>query len=173
MRIVCLAALSASVGLLIAMPCWASEQSDALTCIEQLVAAWNRNDDAGVTNRMTAAPAIIDEFSPYHWEGPTALADWNHDFETHTKELGGVSNPRVGLSRPTEVDVHGNTAYAIVPTTYQYTVHARQVKENGILTAALLKTGGSWRVAAFAWTNQKTPAQRINSVSPSLLSGSR
>ena len=67
--------------------------------------------------------------------------------------------PRVGLSRPTELDVHGNTAYAIVPTTYQYTVQARQILENGILTAALLKSGATWRVAAFAWTNQKTPAQ--------------
>jgi hypothetical protein len=173
MRIVCRAIIAASVMCLTGAPCYASDQSDALTCIEQLVAAWNRNDDAGVTNRMTEAPAIIDEFSPYHWEGPTALADWNRDFETHTKEIGGASNPRVGLFRPTEVEVHGNTAYAIVPTTYQYSIHTRKVKENGILTAALLKTGSTWRVAAFAWTNQKTPVQPINSVSPSLTRGNR
>jgi hypothetical protein len=159
MHIVCRATFATSVTFLTSMSCYASDRSDAFTCIEQLVAAWNQNDDAGVTSRMTAAPAIIDEFSPYHWEGPTALAEWNRDFETHTKEIAGVSNPRVGLSTPTELDVHGNTAYAIVPTTYQYKVQARQVRENGILTAALLKTGSMWRVAAFAWTNQKTTPQ--------------
>jgi ketosteroid isomerase-like protein len=160
MHIVCRTTLAASVALLASLPCYASDQSDAFTCLEQLVAAWNRNDAAGVTRLMTETPAIIDEFSPYHWAGPTALADWNRDVDTHTKEIGGVSDPRVALSKPTELDVHGDTAYAVVPTTYRYTVHAKQVHENGILTAALLKTGTTWRVAAFAWTNLKAPVQQ-------------
>jgi hypothetical protein len=155
MRKVCRAIFIAA-AFCVTMPCYASDQSDALSCIEQLVAAWNRNNDQGVVDRMTPTPTIIDEFSPYHWEGSTALADWNRDFETHAKEIGGVSNPRVDLHDPTELDVHGNTAYAVLPTSYQYVVRARQVREKGILTTALVKTGTTWRVAAFAWTDQKT-----------------
>jgi hypothetical protein len=138
----------------------ASDRSDALTSIEQLVAAWNKGDDQDVVDRTTKAPAIIDEFPPYHWEGPTALADWNRDYQAHAKEIGGVTESRVDLLQPAEVDVHGDTAYAVIPTTYRYISNAKRIREGGILTAALRKIGGTWRVAAFAWSNQKVAVPR-------------
>jgi hypothetical protein len=148
-----LPALAFVAAAMIAAPAFASDESDVVSHVEKMVAAWNKNDAATVAAGMTASPTIIDEYPPYHWQGPMALQAWNDDFAALAKK-NGISDPVVTLAKPTYVVVRANSAYVVVPAAYRSKQDARTVQEKGILTVALERIGQSWLVMAFAWTRQ-------------------
>ncbi|MGH6882356.1 nuclear transport factor 2 family protein [Hypericibacter sp.] len=144
--------MAISIALLLIAPASASD-AGVFSRVERFIDAWNRNDAAGVTDCMSASPTIIDDFPPHYWSGSSALVDWGKDYAILMNE-NDITDPRVMLSRPTIIDVHGTKAYVVVPATYSYKQHARPMQEKGILTVALEGSHQGWRITAFAWTKQ-------------------
>ncbi|MBV8149648.1 MAG: nuclear transport factor 2 family protein [Candidatus Eremiobacteraeota bacterium] len=137
----------------------AAAQSDAATMhaimgtVQQYVDAFNAGDAKGEAALCTSPAAIIDDFPPHAWHGPTACADWAKDFVTMTS-ASGSSDQRVTLLRPWHVTVDGPTAYVVNPTTYTYKLHGKPTKEMGVWTLALRKTAAGWRIASWAWADR-------------------
>jgi uncharacterized protein (TIGR02246 family) len=141
-------------ALLLIAPASASEETDIVARLQQLVDAWNKNDSATVASLMTESIEIIDVFPPYHWSGPHALQVWNDGFAADAK-ANSVTEPSLELLSPTHVDLGGgDAAYVVIPAIYRWKKGAEKMQEKGIITTALRKVDQKWRVAAFAWTRQ-------------------
>lgn len=150
MRIVLLAL---SAAFMVVAPAVASDDAAVVSRVRKLVEAWNRNDAGALAASLSASPVIIDEYPPYHWQGPLALQDWSNDYAAMA-ELSGLTNPFVTLAAPSAVDVSGNSAYVVVPAVYSATHDSQIVHQKGVMTLALRRDSQDWRVTAFTWTRQ-------------------
>ncbi len=124
----------------------------ALATVQQFLGAINKGDLKGAIATCAPRASIIDEFPPHEWQGSTACADWMHDFIA-TSKAAGITNPVVTLGPPWRIDVNGSRAYLVAPAAYDYKVHGKPITEtNSILTVALQRLGGVWRMTGWAWT---------------------
>ncbi len=123
----------------------------ALATVQQFIGAFNKGDMKDAIATCAARASIIDEFPPHEWQGSTACADWVRDFIAAGK-AAGITNSVVTLGAPWRIDVNGSRAYLVAPATYDYKVHGKPVTEsNSIITVALQRLGGVWRMTGWAW----------------------
>ncbi len=94
--------------------------------------------------------AIIDEFAPFYWSGPTALATWAGDFGKYAAAKGQTGG-KVVLGAPTRVEVGATTAYVIRPAHYTFVEHGKPMVEDGQMTFALTGKAKAWKIVAWAW----------------------
>jgi len=97
--------------------------------------------------------AITDEFSPYRWVGASAAADWSAELQ---KDMAAQHDTdlRIGLSQPSQLNVNGNKAYAVYPTTLSYRNKGKPTTEKGAFAFALDKSSGGWRITSWAWATE-------------------
>jgi hypothetical protein len=58
----------------------------------------------------------------------------------------------VALREPRHTEIIGDRSYVVVPTTYTYKLHGKQVTETGaVWTFALQKVCAGWRITGWAW----------------------
>ena len=132
----------------------ASEQTDVMATVNQLVAAFNKGD----TKRLLAACAddmsIIDEFSPHEWHGAGTCSKWLADYNADVKK-NGIADGVVTIGKPRHVDVTAGRAYVVVPANYTYKEYGKPMKEtNSTWTFTLQKAHAGWRVTVWAWAKQ-------------------
>ena len=129
----------------------ASEQSVVLATVHQFIDGLNRSDVKSLVAACASPASIIDDFPPHTWQGPTACGDWAHAFDAANKRYK-ITDGIVTLATPWHVDVTGDRAYVVAPATYTYKQNGKPVRESGsILTVALKRVGGSWRMTGWAW----------------------
>jgi ketosteroid isomerase-like protein len=136
-----------------ASPAMALDAKDIVAVINLFNDSMNRGEMSEAQATFTPAPSIIDEFPPHHWDGPTAFADWGAAFEANSKSHA-ISMPAVKLLKPSHVSVEGDRAYAVVPALYEYRLHGRKTREQGLFTFALAKIAGHWKIDAWSWTRR-------------------
>ena len=107
-------------------------------------------DKAAAVCDMPAA--IVDEFPPHFWYGPTACADWWKALRTYNKE-SGITGDSATLGDPWSVDVTADRAYYVAPATYTYNQHGKVVTEaHAVFTVALRRTEAGWRITSWTWS---------------------
>jgi hypothetical protein len=147
------ASLAFMAVMLFASPASASDAADAVAKVRQFVDAWDKGDAPTIEASTAPSLAIIDDYPPYHWGAPNALARWNERYEALTKTRG-IKAPSVTLAEPTVIEAKDGYAYVVVPAVYTYTEQERPVRESAIVTLSLQKLSEGWRITAFAWTKQ-------------------
>ena len=71
----------------------------------------------------------------------------------------GITDGAVTLGTPLHVDVDGNRAYLVIPSTYAFKLKGKSVKETGSLfTFAMLKGSKGWRIVGWSWAKNNGPA---------------
>lgn len=131
-----------------------AEAKQALATIHQFIDGFNAGDMKAAAATCAAQTSIIDDFPPHEWHGTNACAQWAHDLQQADK-AGGITNAAVRLGAPWRVEVTGTRAYAVVPATYVYKLHGKPVTEsNSVFTVALVRTGGTWRITGWAWSER-------------------
>jgi ketosteroid isomerase-like protein len=133
-------------------PVIASEKDDVLVPIRQFVEGFNKGDVKAALATCAEQTSIIDEFPPHEWHGAGACQTWANDFVADAKK-NGVTDGKVTLGKPRHVDVSGDRAYVIVPTTYAYKLNGKPKQETGsLLTIALQKGAKGWQMTGWTWT---------------------
>jgi hypothetical protein len=140
-------------GLLAATPALADDKADALAVAKAYADAFNKADAAAEAALCTGQAAIIDDFPPHIWQGATACADWAAALAASAKEAG-YSDLHVATAKPKALVATADRAYAVLPATYIYKNHGKPVKEPGLWTFALQKTGAGWRIAGWSWASE-------------------
>jgi hypothetical protein len=131
----------------------APDQAAVMAPIHQYVDGINRNDVDLLAAACASPAAILDDFPPHVWQGPTACADWKRAFDAYDRE-SAIADAVVTLGTPTHVNVTGDRAYAVIPSTYNYLQSGKPVTEAGsIWTFALTQTAAGWRITAWAWSD--------------------
>lgn len=141
-------------GSLMAGPVVAAEKTDVLAPIHQFVNGFNKGDVKTALAACAEQTSIIDEIPPHEWHGAGACSNWATDFEADAKK-NGITDGIVTLAKPRHVDVNGDRAYVVVPTSYTFKQKGKPKKEAGsTLTVALQKAATGWRITGWAWTKK-------------------
>jgi len=126
-------------------------QTAVLAPVHQFVDGFNKGDMKMMLAVCAEQTSILDEFPPHEWHGAGACAKWASDFDADAKK-NGITDGAVTLSNPSHVDVTGDRAYVVVPANYSFKLKGKPVSEAGsIITLALVKSAGGWRITGWAW----------------------
>ena len=130
----------------------AQDKTAVMAPVHQFVDAFNKGDVKTATAACAEQASIIDEFPPYAWQGAGGCAKWINDYDADAKK-NGITDSFVKLGAPKHVDVTAEHAYVVVPADYTYKQKGKVVKETGsLLTVALQKSAGGWRITGWAWS---------------------
>jgi ketosteroid isomerase-like protein len=122
-----------------------------IAAVRDYIGAFNRGDAKSMAAICADPMSILDGMAPHIWHGPTATQDWYGDVLVEG-EHAGASDYFVELGEPRHVNINGDSAYVVVPTTMTFKVKEQKITQTGaIFTVALRKVGGAWRIAAWAW----------------------
>jgi ketosteroid isomerase-like protein len=74
------------------------------------------------------------------------------DFQAFT-QASGITDPVVTVGKPRHINVTGDLAYVVAPTTFSFRRKGKPVKEQGIITLTLQKDAAVWRMTGWAWAD--------------------
>jgi len=148
-----LRALVAAALILFAGPAFASDATDVVAAANAYNDAMNKNDMAGAAKSYALSATIIDEFAPHVWTGANAFQQWGADYGTFAKAQK-MSDPWVTLAKPRHVNVEGDRAYVVFPATFKFKKAGKPVAEPALMTVALVKLDGQWKIAAWSWATK-------------------
>jgi ketosteroid isomerase-like protein len=125
--------------------------TDPMAAVRQYIDAFNKGDVNAMSAICADPMSILDGLPPHTWHGPTACEDWYRDVMI-AGEKEGATGYIVTLGEPRHVDVRGDYAYVVVPTTMTFKVYGEEATQSGsIFTVALRKLASGWRITAWAW----------------------
>ena len=140
-----------AAALVIAAPSFASDKTDVAAPIHQFIDSLNKSDVQSAGAVYAPDASILDDFPPHYWHGATAFADWDRDLEAGLQH-DGATDLVVKLGKPRHLDVTGDRAYAVFPSSLSYKVKGKTIHENGsTMTFALQKLADGWRITAWCW----------------------
>jgi hypothetical protein len=120
--------------------------------VRQFVDGFNKGNAKVMQAACVTATGIIDDFPPHAW---MSCSDWYSAYVAFSKQDGDTDGV-VTLGAPTHVNVTGNVAYVVVPTTYVFKHHGKPVTQSGSTWTLVVKnTPVGWRITAWAWADGK------------------
>jgi ketosteroid isomerase-like protein len=132
-------------------PASASDKTEVVAVVNQFLDGFNKGDTKAALATCAPQTAIIDEFSPYVWQGSTACSDWANDFDADAKK-NGITDAIVTLGKPRHVDIVGDRAYLVMPANFKFKVKGKPTAETGsTFTVTLQKLAAGWRITGWAW----------------------
>jgi ketosteroid isomerase-like protein len=140
------------VGVLLAGPAAATDKADVMSVVHGWVAAFNKGDMQAMAAECADQASIIDDFAPHVWTGAGACAKWASDFQQFVKSTGSA-DPKVTVGKPWHFDVAADLAYVVAPTTFSFKQKGKPVEQDGVVTIALQKGAGGWRMIGWAWAD--------------------
>ena len=128
-----------------------ASQDPVMAPIDQVMNGFN----AGNVKAVLAACApsgvtIIDDVSPFAWQGRTAMTAWLKDLAA-SESKAGISGGKVSFGAPIDRIVEGNNAYVVIPTVYHFQQHGHSMHDTARMSFALHKIGKTWFISAWAW----------------------
>ncbi len=131
----------------------ASEKTDALAAVHKWVDSFNGGDTNTMSAMCTDDAVVVDDFAPHVWQGGGACANWAKGYAAYA-EKSSITEPVVTLGKRKHFNVEADYAYFVAPTTYTYKLSGKPVKDRGMVTMILHKTGAGWKITAWAWADQ-------------------
>jgi hypothetical protein len=132
----------------------AAQQSEVMAVITRAVDAFNKGDTKTFASTCAGETSIIDEFPPHEWHGTGACEKWMSDYDTNAKQ-NGITDGIVTLGKPSHVDVTGDRAYVVIPSTYTWKEKSIAKREDGsAFTFALHKEAAGWRFTGWSWAKK-------------------
>jgi SnoaL-like domain len=130
-------------------------KKDPMSAVHQYIDSFNRGDAKGMAAIFAVPGFILDGMAPHVWQGPTAAQDWYRDVLIEI-EQHGVSDLCITAGEPLHNNITGDSAYVVVPATFEYKVHGKEVTQtSAVFTVALRELAEGWRIAAWAWAKGK------------------
>ena len=97
--------------------------------------------DEGVT--------IIENFAPYRFTGPDAVAAWSAGMRAHLARVTSLSH---SFGPAQDFSCEGDDAFFSLPTTWRGVAGGVAFSEDGGWAFVLKRQGGAWRVAGYGWS---------------------
>lgn len=147
-----LVAIMCSLGLVSAATA-ATTEADLIVPIRVFIDAFNQGDLAGAeAMHLATGVVIIDEPTPYIWQGAGAFKAWANDVMAHDK-AAGWSDQKMTLGKVVRADSTGDGAYVVVEASYSFKHEGVAMNEDpSYMTFALRKIAAGWRIAGWTWT---------------------
>ena len=151
MNKICLVAIACLIGN--SSPAMA-QQSEVLVAVNHFVDGFNKGDMKVLLSSCANETSIIDEFPPHEWHGDGACKRWMDDYVSNAK-ANGITDGLVTLGTPSHVDVTGDRAYVVIPSTYTWKQKGVAMREDGSAFAfAMHKEKDGWRFTGWSWAKK-------------------
>lgn len=125
------------------------DQAAALKTVNQFAEGFNKADSKATLATCAHQTSIVDEFPPHAWQTCSA---WFNAYGAWAKQ-NGVTDGMVTLGETKHIEINGQRAYIVVPTTFTFKQNGKAMKEEGsTLTLVLQKSAAGWRITAWTWT---------------------
>ena len=118
--------------------------------IHQFIDSFNKGDIKTAEATHVAAPTIIDEVPPHHWQGQGAFQAWAGDLEKDAK-AHGQTDEKVTLGRVVRSQADGDSGYAVVRATFTYNEKGKPMEEPAQMVFSLHKEAGAWKITGWTW----------------------
>ncbi len=92
--------------------------------------------------------AILENFAPYLFTGPDAVARWAAGMRAHAQTLSSMQH---SFGQAQDFTADGDTAYFSLPTRWRGASKGVAFEEDGGWAFVLIRQGGEWRVRNYAW----------------------
>lgn len=143
----------AACTLVISSPAVA-QQAEVMAAVTQFVDGFNKGDMKALLGACASETSIIDEFPPHEWHGAGACQTWMNDYNSNAK-ANGITDGLVTLGKPSHVDVTGDRAYVVIPSTYTWKQKGVAMREDGsAFTFAMHKEMTGWRFTGWSWAKK-------------------
>ena len=117
--------------------------------IERLAAFIASGRDAALVGVFADAEVtIIENFAPYLFNGPSAVADWSGGMREH---LVGLSGLRHSFGAPQNFSRTGDEVFVSLPTEWSGAVRGQPFVEHGGWCFLLVRRGDAWRIRSYGW----------------------
>ena len=120
--------------------------------IRQVTDAFAKLDMKAIKALHVAAPAINDEFAPFHWSGANAFDTWSAALGK-SEAVEGISGGQMAIAAPIREVVTGDRAYVVAPATYTFKQKGVTMRETAQFTFILSKEAAGWKIASWTWTS--------------------
>ncbi len=138
--------------LLMAAPMAHAADAGVDATIRQVTEAFAKLDMKAIKALHVAAPAINDEFAPFHWSGANAFDTWAAALGK-SEAAEGISGGQMAISAPSREVVSGDHAYVVTPATYTFKQKGVTMRETAQFTFILNKEASGWKIASWTWTS--------------------
>lgn len=129
-----------------------AQQKDVMAVVTQFIDGFNKGDIPSALATCAEQTSIIDEFPPHEWHGPGACAKWAADYDLDAKKKG-ITDGIVTLATTKYLTVSGDRAYVVIPSSYDYKLNGKPVKQTGAtFTFALHKGSAGWKITGWSWS---------------------
>ena len=129
-----------------------------MAVVHQYVQGINTGDAKSRLAACADHTFIIDDFPPHVWDGAGACARWAVDFDALARKIQ-ITDGLLKLGKPWHLDVAGDRAYVVVPTSVTYKLAGKPRRTTGSLwTFALQKSPAGWHITGLAWATGKDRA---------------
>jgi hypothetical protein len=136
-----------------ALPARAADTKSAIVAVARtIVDSFNTGDVSAFAAPCTSPASVTDDFAPYHWQGPTACADWVRDFKALSASMA-MTGAHVTMGNIVYFDSSGNHAEGVFPVTFSYKSHGKATSDHAYFCVAYVKAGDRWRVASWTWAD--------------------
>ncbi|MGE0623177.1 MAG: hypothetical protein AB7O54_11205 [Pseudomonadales bacterium] len=119
-----------------------------LAPIEKIARFMETGEEGYLTGFAEEGVSIIENFAPYLFSGPDAVARWAVEMRAHVGAISGL-NHRFGPVHTFSSD--GDIAYLSLPTNWTGTVDGRTFDEDGGWAFVLVNEQNEWRVRNYGW----------------------
>lgn len=131
-----------------------AQRAEVMVAVTQFVDGFNKGDMKALLGACASETSIIDEFPPYEWHGAGACQRWMDDYNSNAKKEG-ITDGLVTLGKPSHVDVTGDRAYVVIPSTYTWKQKGVAMREDGsAFTFAMHKETAGWRFTGWSWAKK-------------------
>ena len=128
------------------------DTAEPMAAVRHYIEGFNQGDVRAMASLCAVPMSILDGMAPHVWHGPTASDDWYRDVLVEGEHVG-AADYFVALGEPRHVNITGENAYVVVPTTMTFKVKGKEFTQTGAtFTVALRRLNEGWRIAAWAWT---------------------
>ena len=135
---------------------FAASPNDEVTAqVTRFIDSFNKGDvKAAEATHTDKGVVIIDEVAPYLWQGHDSFKNWLVDLGKHDKALG-ITDGKVTLGPVARVEVEGDRAYVVFPSTYTFKQKGVATKEAAHMTFALRKADAGWKINGWSFTGPR------------------
>ncbi|MDN5284485.1 MAG: hypothetical protein JWR38_759 [Mucilaginibacter sp.] len=123
---------------------------EVLEIVNRVLKASYTFDIAKVSELYAPNAMVIDEQSPFSWNGPLAGVQWVNSVQKAVKDFK-IKDFKVNVKRVKVFQQTDEIAYLVVPVEYTGTINGEPFDEEGGFTFVLRIVGDKWLIKSQAW----------------------
>ena len=135
---------------------FASPNAAQMVPVQKIARFIATGEDACLTAFAQRDVVILENFAPYLFAGPDAVASWAQGMRAHTSTLSGLRH-RFGQAQDFSDD--GQVAFFSLPTHWSGISNGQPFQEDGGWSFVIIRQGDAWKVRNYGWAVTRMTAE--------------